>query len=203
MFKDLVNDKTLGKCKKGVCIINVARGGIIDEEALLRALKGIHIAPKKKIKKFFLKFRFKRKTFPVLDGKCGGAALDVFEEEPPKNDVTLQLIKHPLVVTTPHLGASTYEAQQRVAVEIAEQFIALSGKNKPNENFVVNGAVNAPVLSAAMIDTNTPWINLAEKLGRLLGSFFKQVTQGSVVQLTTVGKQEFQSQKKKGFQDIT
>ena len=130
--------------------------------------------------------------------------MDVFEEEPPKNDVTLQLIKHPLVVTTPHLGASTYEAQQRVAVEIAEQFIALSGKNKPNENFVVNGAVNAPVLSAAMIDTNTPWINLAEKLGRLLGSFFKQVTQGSVVQLTTVGKQEFQSQqKKKGFQDIT
>ena len=125
--------------------------------------------------------------------------MDVFEEEPPKNDVTLQLIKHPLVVTTPHLGASTYEAQQRVAVEIAEQFIALSGKNKPNENFVVNGAVNAPVLSAAMIDTNTPWINLAEKLGRLLGSFFKQVTQGSVVQLTTVGKQEFQSQKKKRF----
>ncbi|KAK6621878.1 hypothetical protein RUM44_001685 [Polyplax serrata] len=157
--RNLVNDKTLGKCKKGVCIVNVARGGIVDEEALLRALK---------------------------DGKCGGAALDVFEEEPPKNEVTLNLIKHPLVVTTPHLGASTYEAQQRVAVEIAEQFIALSGKNKPNENYVVNGAVNAPVLSAAMVETNTPWINLAEKLGRLLGCLSKKVASGSVVQLTAI-----------------
>lgn len=115
----------------------------------------------------------------------------MFEEEPPKNDVTLALIQHPLVVTTPHLGASTYEAQQRVAVEIAEQFIALSGKNKQNENFVVSGAVNAPVLSAAMVASNTPWINLAEKLGRLLGSLFKQVPSGSVMHLTVLGMKIF------------
>lgn len=114
--------------------------------------------------------------------------MDVFEEEPPKNEVTLSLIKHPLVVATPHLGASTYEAQQRVAVEIAEQFVALSGKNKPHEKFIVNGAVNAPVLSAAMSNYNIPWINLAEKLGRLLGTLFKQVPSSSAIQLTTVGE---------------
>lgn len=64
--------------------------------------------------------------YVVQNGICGGAALDVFEEEPPKNPVTLELINHPKVIVTPHLGASTTEAQQRVAVEIAEQFIALS-----------------------------------------------------------------------------
>lgn len=181
-----MNDKTLGKCKKGVCIVNVARGGIVDEEALLRALKG-----KKKYTAWNVSSidscSLRLIALYFTDGKCGGAALDVFEEEPPKNEVTLNLIKHPLVVTTPHLGASTYEAQQRVAVEIAEQFIALSGKNKPNENYVVNGAVNAPVLSAAMVETNTPWINLAEKLGRLLGCLSKKVASGSVVQLTAIG----------------
>lgn len=73
----MVNATTLSKCKKGVRIINVARGGIVDEEALLNALKS---------------------------GHCAGAALDVFIEEPPKNSVTLELIAHPKVISTPHLG---------------------------------------------------------------------------------------------------
>lgn len=77
MFTDLINATTLGKCKKGVNIINVARGGIIDEEALLNSIK---------------------------IGHCGGAALDVFIQEPPKNPITLELIQHPKVIATPHLG---------------------------------------------------------------------------------------------------
>merc|ERR1719419_290233 len=93
--KGLLNDVSFGKCKPGVRVVNCARGGIIDEEALLRALQS---------------------------GQCGGAGLDVFVEEPP---TSLELIKHPLVTSTPHLGASTTEAQSRVAKEIAEQFIDL------------------------------------------------------------------------------
>ncbi|KAL0277326.1 UNVERIFIED_CONTAM: hypothetical protein PYX00_004664 [Menopon gallinae] len=158
--KNLIGDKALSKCKKGVCVVNVARGGIVDEEALLRALE---------------------------DGRCGGAALDVFLEEPPKSEVTLSLIKNPLVVATPHLGASTYEAQQRVAVEIAEQFVALSMKNKPGENFIVNGAVNAPVLAATMVASNGPWITLVERLGRILEGVAKTST-ATDLQLTVSGK---------------
>lgn len=115
---DLIGAVTLSKCKKGVRIINVARGGIINEEELLDALKS---------------------------GQCAGAGLDVFSEEPPKNPVTLELIKHPNVIATPHLGASTAEEQQRVAVEIAEQFVAISGKS---DKFSVTGVVNKSVLSS-------------------------------------------------------
>lgn len=73
----MINSQTLSKCKKGVYIINVARGGIVDEEALLKSVQA---------------------------GHCGGAALDVFIEEPPKDPVTLELIKHPKIIATPHLG---------------------------------------------------------------------------------------------------
>lgn len=117
MIADLINDKAFASCKRGVKIINVARGGIIDEAALLKALDS---------------------------GICGGAALDVFEEEPPKAAVTLKLIQHPKVVATPHLGASTDEAQVRVAVEVAEQFIALTGKSK--EFTKADGVINRSVL---------------------------------------------------------
>lgn len=141
--RNLINATSLAKCKKGVYIVNVARGGIVDEEALLNSLK---------------------------IGHCGGAALDVFVEEPPKNPITLELIKHPKVIPTPHLGASTAEAQQRVAVEIAQQFLGLSGKST---EYVVNGIVNAPVLSAAMTTENEPWIELSKKLGQLAGRFLK------------------------------
>ncbi|XP_044578397.1 D-3-phosphoglycerate dehydrogenase [Cotesia glomerata] len=142
--KNLINADTLAKCKKGVRIINVARGGIVDEGALLQAIKS---------------------------GHCSGAALDVFVEEPPKNPVTLELIKHPHVIATPHLGASTEEAQKRVAVEIAEQFLAISGIS---DKYRVTGIVNAPILSAATSDENRSWIELSKKLGRLGARFLKK-----------------------------
>lgn len=100
VFTDLINDEVFNKCKRGVRVINVARGGIIEEAALKRALES---------------------------GQCGGAGLDVFESEPPK-DFTLPKMSQ--VVATPHLGASTVEAQKRVAVEIAEQFVdVVKGKS--------------------------------------------------------------------------
>jgi D-3-phosphoglycerate dehydrogenase / 2-oxoglutarate reductase len=74
---DLISTETLGKCRKGVKVVNVARGGIIDEAAILAALES---------------------------GQCGGAAFDVYQEEPPKAEVTKKLIQHPKVVATPHLG---------------------------------------------------------------------------------------------------
>eukprot|EP01031_Cornospumella_fuschlensis_P029393 gene29393-35481_t len=88
----LFDAKNLAKCKKGVRIVNCARGGIIDENALLEALKS---------------------------GQVGGAALDVLEVEPPV-DASLELRKHPNVIMTPHLGASTFDAQERVAKAIAD-----------------------------------------------------------------------------------
>lgn len=115
--KHLINTQTLSQCKKGVKIINVARGGIISEADLLAALQS---------------------------GQCGGAALDVYEQEPPTADVTKQLIQHPAVVATPHLGASTVEAQVRVAVEVAEQFIALTGRS--NKYTKHDGVINRTVL---------------------------------------------------------
>ncbi|KAJ8951100.1 hypothetical protein NQ318_003798 [Aromia moschata] len=115
--RNLICEAALNKCKKGVCIVNVARGGIVNESDLLKAIKS---------------------------GQCGGAALDVFEQEPPTDSVTLELINNDKVIATPHLGASTTEAQIRVAVEIAEQFIALTGKN--NEYTTTPGVVNRSVL---------------------------------------------------------
>lgn len=78
--RSLIGAQSLSKCKRGVKVINVARGGIVHEAELLDALKS---------------------------GQVGGAALDVYEEEPPKSDVSKELIQHPKVVATPHLGAST------------------------------------------------------------------------------------------------
>ncbi|XP_055858976.1 D-3-phosphoglycerate dehydrogenase [Episyrphus balteatus] len=115
--RNLINAQALGKCKKGVKVVNVARGGIIDESAVLAALES---------------------------GQCGGAAFDVFPEEPPKSEITKALIQHPKVVSTPHLGASTSEAQVRVAVEVAEQFIALTGKSKEYTTYA--GVINRDVL---------------------------------------------------------
>lgn len=142
--KGLLNDATLAKCKKGVRIVNCARGGIVDEGALLRALQSGHV---------------------------GGAALDVFEEEPPKEN---PLFKHERVVLTPHLGASTEEAQEKVAVQIAQQIAdALKGRG-----YV--GLVNGAALQLTMKDELRPFATLAEKLGSLAAQLasgkFKSVT---------------------------
>ncbi|XP_068703836.1 probable 2-ketogluconate reductase [Montipora foliosa] len=100
--RGLLGDKTFPLCKKGVYVVNCARGGIIDEASLLNALES---------------------------GQCAGAGLDVFETEPPTG-VSAQLVQHPNIIACPHLGASTVEAQTRVAKEIAEQFVdAVKGKS--------------------------------------------------------------------------
>ncbi|KAK6011894.1 4-phosphoerythronate dehydrogenase, partial [Ostertagia ostertagi] len=91
--ENIINAKTLAKCKKGVKIINVARGGIVNEKDLVDALNS---------------------------GQAGGAAFDVFVEEPPKYR---GLVEHPKAICTPHLGASTIDAQLRVATEIAENIV--------------------------------------------------------------------------------
>lgn len=98
--KNLISEKEFDKMKDGVKILNVARGGVINEEALLRALK---------------------------NNKVSAAGLDVFENEPPQNR---ELIENQRVIATPHLGASTIEAQVNVALEIAEQIVLALKENK-------------------------------------------------------------------------
>lgn len=128
----IFNDSSFGKMKKGARIINVARGGVIDEPALLRALES---------------------------GQVAQAALDVFTKEPPASDDPLLL--HPNVIVTPHLGASTTEAQEGVALEIADAVIgALKGE-------LASTAVNAPMVPAEVLLELAPYVSLAERLGRM------------------------------------
>ncbi|KAJ1397342.1 S-adenosyl-L-homocysteine hydrolase, NAD binding domain [Sesbania bispinosa] len=128
----MLNDETFAKMKKGVRIVNVARGGVIDEDALVRALDS---------------------------GIVAQAALDVFTEEPPPKDS--KLVLHEQVTATPHLGASTMEAQEGVAIEIAEAVVgALRGE-------LAATAVNAPMVPSEVLTELKPFVDLAEKLGRL------------------------------------
>ncbi|PSS07263.1 D-3-phosphoglycerate dehydrogenase [Actinidia chinensis var. chinensis] len=128
----IFNDDNFAKMKKGVRIINVARGGVIDEDALVRALES---------------------------GMVAQAALDVFTEEPPPKDSKLLQIEN--VTLTPHLGASTKEAQEGVAVEIAEAVVgALRGELSAT-------AVNAPMVPAEVLSELAPYVMMSEKLGRL------------------------------------
>ncbi|XP_048562534.1 D-3-phosphoglycerate dehydrogenase 3, chloroplastic-like [Triticum urartu] len=126
------NDESFGKMKTGVRIVNVARGGVIDEDALVRALDS---------------------------GKVAQAALDVFTVEPPAKDN--KLVLHENVTVTPHLGASTVEAQEGVAIEIAE---AVGGALRGE---LTATAVNAPMVPAEVMSELAPYVSLAEKLGRL------------------------------------
>ena len=130
--RGLVNRKAFHKMKPGVRIINCARGGIVDEEDLAEAIR---------------------------EGKVAGAALDVFVNEPPPPD-------HPLlhldqVITTPHLGASTDEAQLNVAIAVAEQIVDFLTHG------VIRYAVNIPALGPELLKALRPYLTLAEKLGSL------------------------------------
>ncbi|XP_033899495.2 D-3-phosphoglycerate dehydrogenase-like isoform X1 [Acipenser ruthenus] len=146
----LLNDESFARCRKGVKVINCARGGIIDEAALLRALES---------------------------GQCGGAGLDVFIDEPPKD---WSLVNHPGVVSCPHLGANTKEAQIRCGRDIATQIVEMvQGKS-------LIGAVNAQVLTAAIAPESRPWIKLGEALGSVAKACAGQVK--SQVQITTLGQ---------------
>ncbi|MFN3505255.1 MAG: phosphoglycerate dehydrogenase [Caldimicrobium sp.] len=147
----LINKEAFSKMKEGVYIINCARGGIIDEEALLEAINS---------------------------GKVAGAALDVFEKEPVPPDYPL--LKSEKVIATPHLGASTIEAQKIVAVEIAKQVAdyLLHG--------IIRNAVNVPSISGELLKTLQPVLNLAEKLGILTG----QICEGAIDEVIITYKGE-------------
>ncbi|MCQ8185474.1 phosphoglycerate dehydrogenase [Parvularcula maris] len=147
-----LNDKTRGilgreafeVIRPGAFVINCARGGLIDEDALAEALD---------------------------DGRVAGAALDVYETEPAKDH---KLFSYENVVVTPHLGASTQEAQENVAVQIAEQIAdyLLTG--------AVQNALNMPSVTAEEAPQLRPFINLGEKLGSLTG----QLADGAVKGIT-------------------
>jgi D-3-phosphoglycerate dehydrogenase len=128
----LINREAFAKMKAGVRIINCARGGIVDEKDLAEAIK---------------------------DGKVAGAALDVYVDEPPPADHPL--LKLDPVITTPHLGASTDEAQLNVAIAVAEQMVEFLTKG------IVRYAVNVPSVSPELLEVLRPYLILAEKLGSL------------------------------------
>jgi D-3-phosphoglycerate dehydrogenase len=142
--RHMISGKEFALMKKGARLVNCARGGIIDEAALVEAIK---------------------------EGKVAGAAMDVFEKEPiaPESE----LLKLDNVVVTPHLGASTEEAQVNVAVEVSEIVRdALLGRG-------IRNAANYPSLEAETFKTLEPYINLCEKLG----SFLAQLAQGRYQEL--------------------
>ncbi len=133
--RGLISVDELARMKPTARIINCARGGVVDEGALLDALK---------------------------HGRLAGAALDVFTREPPFTDATLaELIARADVVVTPHLGASTEEAQVSVAVDVAEQMRDVFRGGAPH------AAVNAPLILPETLRQLEPWMALVEKLGRL------------------------------------
>ncbi|HEY2420741.1 MAG TPA: phosphoglycerate dehydrogenase [Neobacillus sp.] len=130
--KALINDDYLRKTKKGVRFINCARGGIIDEAALVRAIQAGHVA---------------------------GAALDVFEKEPVANP---DLLQNPNIIVTPHLGASTVEAQEKVAQEVSAEIIEIF------ESQSIQNAVNMPQMSGEAQAKMQPYLLLGEQMGQLV-----------------------------------
>ena len=130
---NILSRENIAKTKKGVRIINCARGGLVDEDALADALKSGHVA---------------------------GAAFDVFANEPAKENVLFNL---PNVVCTPHLGAATSEAQENVALQVAEQMsdYLLTG--------AVTNALNMPSVTAEEAKVMGPWLKLSEHLGSFIG----------------------------------
>jgi D-3-phosphoglycerate dehydrogenase / 2-oxoglutarate reductase len=136
--RGLINEDYLRKTKKGVRLINCARGGIIDEEALVEAIQSGHVA---------------------------GAALDVFEQEPVANP---ELLQNPNIIITPHLGASTVEAQEKVAEEVSAEIIEIF------ESGSIHNAVNMPQMSGEAQKKMKPYLLLGDQLGRLVLQLFKQ-----------------------------
>jgi D-3-phosphoglycerate dehydrogenase/(S)-sulfolactate dehydrogenase len=144
--RNMVNAGTLAKMKRGAILINCARGGIVDERALAEALASGHL---------------------------GGAALDVYEKEPPPPDHPLFKLDN--VVLTPHLGASTEEAQAAVAVAIADQLVRYLQTGE------VRNAVNVPSLPRDVLAQLGPFLPLAETLGSLCGQLLPAGTQEIMV----------------------
>ena len=148
--RNIINAEALAKCKKGVRVINCARGGLIDEKALKEALES---------------------------GQVGGVALDVFEEEPAKENPLFGMEN---VICTPHLGASTAEAQENVALQVAEQMadFLMTG--------AVNNAINMPSISAEDAPRLRPYVALAEQLGMFAGQLTESAIEG--IEIEYVGE---------------
>lgn len=136
--KGLINEEYIQKTKKGVRLINCARGGIIDEKALVRAVQSGHVA---------------------------GAALDVFEKEPVADP---ELLQNPNIIVTPHLGASTVEAQEKVAQEVSAEIIEIF------ESQSIHHAVNMPQMSGETQAKMQPYLVLGDQIGQLVVQLLKK-----------------------------
>ncbi|KAK7526046.1 D-isomer specific 2-hydroxyacid dehydrogenase [Phyllosticta citriasiana] len=133
--KGMIGRAELAKMKPTARVLNVARGGVIDEEALLEAIEA---------------------------GKIGGAGIDVFTSEPPQPDSPAsRLVAHPKVLATPHLGASTVEAQENVSIDVCQQVVSILSGDLPRS------AVNAPLILPEEYRTLQPYVDLIERMGSL------------------------------------
>ncbi|XAM00506.1 phosphoglycerate dehydrogenase [Phycisphaeraceae bacterium D3-23] len=150
--RGMLNDETFDACRKGVYVVNAARGGVVDEEALVKALD---------------------------DGRCGGAAVDVYPSEPPPSDAPLRA--HPKVLCTPHLGASTQEAQVAVSSDAAAACMAyLRGDG-------IKGAVNAGGLRVDLDARQHGFVDLAQRMAMLISPM---ITRGiAQVRIELAGKE--------------
>lgn len=142
--RGIINDEFLSKTKKGVRFVNCARGGIIDEKALVRAINTGHVA---------------------------GAALDVFEKEPVTDP---ELLQNPNIIVTPHLGASTVEAQEKVAEEVSKEIIEIFEKQS------IQNAVNMPQMSGETQAKLQPYLLLADQIGQLAIQLLKKQAPGKI-----------------------
>ncbi len=138
--RNLVNRDTIGKMKQGVRIINCSRGEVVNIDALYEAMES---------------------------GKVAGAALDVFPKEPP--DPGWPILKHPNLIMTPHLGASTGEAQEKVALMIAQQLSDYLIKG------MITNAVNFPSISPEHMELIKPYLDLAERMGAMMGQLTRHI----------------------------
>ncbi|MHB8619420.1 MAG: phosphoglycerate dehydrogenase [Chloroflexota bacterium] len=138
---NLIDEKELALARPGLRVINCARGGIINEEALARA---------------------------VAEGRISGAAVDVFTKEPATDNVLVKTDGK--IIVTPHIGASTEEAQIAVALDVAKQIEEVAQGRQPRY------AVNAPALLPEELEVLRPFMRLAEKLGRL----YTQLAEGQI-----------------------
>ncbi|EAT79487.1 D-3-phosphoglycerate dehydrogenase [Parastagonospora nodorum] len=141
--KGMIGKAELETMKPTARILNVARGGMIDEDALVEALDA---------------------------GTIAGAGIDVFTSEPPQpNSSATRLIAHPKVVATPHLGASTREAQENVSIDVCEQVVSILSGELPRS------AVNAPIILPEEYRTLQPFVALVEKMGSLYTQHYSSV----------------------------
>lgn len=153
--RGMLSTAEINQMKRGARILNVARGGIVDEEGLLAALES---------------------------GQIAGAAIDVFTSEPPNktpDSTAAKLVAHPRCIATPHLGASTVEAQENVSIDVCEQVLQILAGDLPRS------AVNAPIILPAEYKTLQPFVKLVEKMGSLYIQHFASPTQPAQRNLNT------------------